>query len=360
MPRLLFALLLLILPSCSTIKFYAGGMAGQFDILTQHRPVEAVIKDPATTTTLRQRLQLTVEMRRFASETLGLPAAQVYDHYRDLQRPHVTWVVFAAPEFSTEPKTWSYPVLGKLEYRGFFNEPDARKLVAQLKHEGLDTAMGGVDAYSTLGYFRDPLLNTFILDPEPELAELLFHELTHRKLFLSGDTEFNEAFATATGQAGAKRWLRSQGKLKELAAYEKALQQQAVFTNEVLQTRAELKKLYASKRSVSSMREEKQRLLTSLKTRVISMPELASQKGYTNWVNQPINNARISAISAYELLSPAFTHLLEVECQGDFPTFFTQVHSMKSMSKTERRARLAKNVLRLPQPQFIAQPGSMR
>jgi predicted aminopeptidase len=340
MPRLLFVLLLLVLPSCSTIKFYAGGIAGQLEILRQQQPVAAVIKDPQTSDTLRQRLILTQQLRLFASETLGLPAANVYDHYRDLHRPHVTWVAFAAPEFSTEPKKWFYPVVGKLEYRGFFNEPDAKQFVSELKRQGMDTAMGGVDAYSTLGYFRDPLLNTFIMDPEAELAELLFHELTHRKLFLPGDTEFNEAFATATGQAGARRWLRSQGKLKALATYEKALEQQAVFTNEVLRTRTQLKKLYASKQSESSMREAKQRLMTSLKNRIKSMPELASQKGFSNWVTKPINNARINAISAYEMLSPAFTHLLETECKGDFPKFFAQVQTMKSLTKAERRARL--------------------
>ncbi len=343
MPRLLLALLLLILPACSTIKFYAGGIAGQLEIFRHQKPVDAVIKASSTSAVLRQRLLLTQELRRFASETLGLPASNVYDHYRDLQRPHVTWVVFAAPEFSTEPKKWFYPVLGKLEYRGFFNEPDAKKLVDQLKREGLDTAMGGVDAYSTLGYFRDPLLNTFIMDPEPELAELLFHELTHRKLFLSGDTEFNEAFATATGQAGARRWLRSQGKLQELATYEKALQQQALFVNEVLRTRSSLKQLYASKRPESVMREKKLQLMSDLQQRITAMPELASQKGYANWVTKPINNARINAISAYEMLNPAFTHLLEIECQGDFAKFFARVEAMKSLSKAQRRAQLARS-----------------
>ena len=343
MIRLLLAFLALLLPACSTVKFYAGGIAGQLEILRHQRPILSVINDMDTPDKLRQRLRLTQDIRAYAGDVLGLPAVKVYDHYRDLKRAHVTWVVFAAPEFSTEPKRWFYPVLGSLEYRGFFNEADAKELVTQLKTQGFDAAMGGVDAYSTLGYLRDPLLNTFIMDPEPQLAELLFHELTHRKLFLSGDTEFNEAFATATAQAGVRRWLKSQGRTADLARYETTLSQQASFVNEVLKTKQELAKLYAQNLPATTMRERKQQHTTALAQRIRALPELASQKGFVNWVNKPINNARLNAISAYESLSPAFTRLLEVECQGDFPTYFNKVANMKSMTKAERRQRLGLN-----------------
>ena len=333
------ALLTLTLSACSTAKFYRQAVAGQWRILADRKPVATLLADPLTDPRLRERLKLTQDLRTFAEQELNLPSGKAYATYTDLHRPHVAWVVFAAPEFSTKPYQWQYPIFGKLDYRGYFKEADARECLRSLKAQGLETAVGGVDAYSSLGYFNDPLLNTFIHDPEPDLAELLFHELTHRKVFLSGDTEFNEAFATATGQEGVRRWLRSRQRWDDLRKYEKSCEQERRFARALLETKRQLEEIYQQPLSKTLMRERKQSLLKALGNTIRHMPELAGHKGYAKWATQPINHARMNTVSAYHRLVPAFQHLLAI-CHGDLSLFYEKVAAMKSLSQPERRAAL--------------------
>ncbi len=334
------ALLALTLTSCSTAQFYHQAVAGQVQILAGRKPVATLLADPHTEPRLRDRLKLTQDLRAFAEKELGLPSGKAYATYTDLHRPHVAWVVVAAPEFSTRPYQWHYPILGKLDYRGYFKEADAKECARSLKARGLETAVGGVDAYSSLGYFNDPLLNTFIHDPDPDLAELLFHELTHRKVFLSGDTEFNEAFATATGQEGARRWLRSRQRWDDLRKYEKSCSQEQYFAEAVLETKRQLEEIYQQPLlSKSVMRQRKQALLKALGNTIRHMPELAGHKGYTKWATQPINHARMNTVSAYHRLVPAFQQLLAT-CHGDLARFYEKIAAMKSLSQAERRGAL--------------------
>lgn len=199
------------LVSCQTLGFYSQAIGGQMEILRKSRPIGPILKDPATDPVLRRQLASVEQIRTFACDHLELPGDESYGRYADLGREHVTWVLFAAPEFSLEPKTWWYPTLGRLDYRGFFREEDTEALAGQLRVEGLDVQVGGVDAYSTLGWFHDPVLNTFVHNTDIDLAELIFHELTHRKLFRGGDTMFNESLANAVAEEGVRRWLKHGG-----------------------------------------------------------------------------------------------------------------------------------------------------
>ena len=154
-------------------------------------------------------MQLVSKLRDFADRDLKLPVNGHYRKYVDVHRTFVVWNVEAAPEFSMEPKSWWYPLVGSLEYRGYFAESNARGYAARLKKKGYDVYVAGTTAYSTLGWFKDPILNTFVFQPEGELAETIFHEQGHQRVFAGGDTNFNEAFATTVGQEGARRWLRA-------------------------------------------------------------------------------------------------------------------------------------------------------
>ena len=325
----------LMLSACSTAKFYSQAVAGQWEILAGRQPVASLVADEKTPARLRQRLLLTQELRTFAEQHLQLPSAKAYATYTDLHRPHVVWVVFAAPEFSTQPYQWQYPILGKLDYRGFFKEADAKHCAQKLKTQGLDTVIGGVDAYSTLGFFNDPLLNTFIHDPETELAELLFHELTHRKIFLPGDTDFNEAFATATGQEGVRRWLRSKGAWTALRKYNRACEQEQIFAAAVLETKTALEKMYHQSLPLTAMRAHKHRMLQQLSVKIRHLPALANQEGYAQWASHPLNHARLNTVAAYQQLVPAFQRLL-AGCRGDLALYFQKVAAMKSLTKLQR------------------------
>ncbi|NNM30856.1 MAG: aminopeptidase, partial [Akkermansiaceae bacterium] len=217
------ALALLVLDGCETVQFYTQAAGGQAEILSRQKPIRTALQDGRTPPVVRERLALTAALRRFAREELALVPSVTYTTYADLGREHVVFVVFAAPEFSIEPKSWWYPVVGHQDYRGFFAEDDARRAARALRKDGYDVYVGGVDAYSTLGWFRDPVLNTFADYPELEYVELIFHELTHHKLYIKGHTDFNEAFATAVAREGVRRWLRARNEPGRLAAYERTL-----------------------------------------------------------------------------------------------------------------------------------------
>jgi predicted aminopeptidase len=325
------------LSACSTLRFYSQALNGQTEMMSKARPVAEVLKDPKTKPILKECLLSVAHILRYAEDELRLPAEGQYSRYADLGRRYAVWVVFAAPEFSVEPKTWNYPLIGQLAYRGFFQEALAKAEAENLNAEGYDVHIGGVEAYSTLGFLRDPLLNTFIHRDDAALAELLFHELTHQRLYLRGDTDFNEAFATAVGQEGARRWLRSQGRLKELAEYEKGLRVEHAFVALALQTREELKRCYATK---TDLKETKKAILEHFRQRAVALDrKQGSTMKIERWFAKPVNNARLATLSTYYELLPGFEALL-TQNGGDLEKFFKEVEAMKHLPHRVRTQRI--------------------
>src|SRR6266478_1705109 len=200
---------LLAVSGCQTLSFYKQAIKGQYQLLAHRQPIEKLIADPQTESRLKQKLELLQKLRAFADHDLKLPVDGHYSKYVDVHRPFVVWNVEAAPEFSMEPKSWWYPLVGSLEYRGYFSRSAAQHYAEKIRKKRYDVYIGGASSYSTLCWFKDPVLNTFIFDPEPDLAETIFHELGHQRVFARGDTDFNEAFATTVGQEGTRRWLRA-------------------------------------------------------------------------------------------------------------------------------------------------------
>src|SRR3954466_1892444 len=215
----LLALVVVAVSGCQTITFYSQALRGQYQIFAHEEATDKLLADPNTPERLKQRLEVLHALRTFAADDLNLPVDGHYRKYVDVQRPFVVWNVEAAAEFSLEPKSWWYPLVGRLDYRGYFSKPGATKYGTVLRKKGYDVYIGGVEAYSTLGWFKDPILNTFIFDPDAELAEIIFHELGHQRVFARGDTDFNEAFATTVGQEGARRWLLKKGDQDALETY---------------------------------------------------------------------------------------------------------------------------------------------
>lgn len=341
----LLAASLLCLAGCDTLGFYGQAVSGQLHILAQRRAIPALIDDAATPAALRGQLQLVQELRAFAASELSLPVGRQFSGYVDLQRPFVVWNVFAATEFSLEPLRWCFPVAGCVAYRGYFSEAAARRFAAALQEQGHEVYVGGVTAYSTLGWFADPVLNT-VLGREPwQLASLIFHELAHQVAYVPGDTMFNESFATTVEQAGLERWLQqTQDSAQALAVLQRAateLQRREQFVALVQAAVDDLRALYAAEQPGATLRRHKQARLQQLRA---DYRELRAQwggyAGYDAWFAQDLNNAQLLTVATYHAQVPAFRRLLQEDCAGDLPCFYARVQQLAAADATQRAAAL--------------------
>ena len=327
-PLLASAAALLLLSSCQTLQFYGQALGGQVEILRQSRPSEQVIADAETSPAVRRQLVAVEGIRKFASDFLSLPGHESYGKYADLGREHVVWVLYAAPEFSLKPKTWHYLAVGEMGYRGYFRKQETVDLSHELKAEGYDVFVGGVDAYSTLGWFHDPVLNTFVGYPDIDLAETIFHELTHRKVFRWGDTVFNESLANTVAEAGVKRWLKHHGRHAELRNYQGRLGRRREFYREIDRARSSLVVLYASGQPASVMREKKAAILVKLRDQFRDLRRRWGGRGLESWLREDINNGHIVSLNLYADQMPLFENLL-TECDNDLDLFFQKVTKLK-------------------------------
>lgn len=330
------------LTGCSTAGYYWQAASGHIGVLRRQVPIENVIASPETSPALREKLQQVQELRQFAQKNLHLPAGNHYTRYADLQRRFVVWNVHAAPEFSLEAHTWWYPLVGRLKYRGYFNENEAKALAAAMAAEGMDVYVAGIEAYSTLGLLRDPVLNTFVHHTASDLAEILFHELAHQKVFISGDTDFNEAFAVAVAQEGTRRWLQSKGGPEAIQEYEQDLLRERQFHEIVSKTCKELEDLYAT--HANETPEQKRALKNSILEGLRSAHQrLKTEWGGTSpfdpWFAKPLNNARLNTVATYYDLVPGFLGLLQEE-GGNLDRFFAMVQAMGKIPPKERRKTL--------------------
>lgn len=321
----LLAFAIVLFTGCRTVEFYSQAVAGQIGVLAKRRPIEKVAaetEDPA----LRERLELTRRLLDFARDELKMPSGGSYEVYADLGREHLVWVVYAAPELSLEPKDWWYPVVGRQDYRGYFREDMARAEAAQLEREEYEVWVNEVDAYSTLGWFRDPVLNTFVKREEVDFAELIFHELAHRKYYLRGNTPFNEGMAEAVAREGVRRWFRATGRDAWVQRYEARLGRFEQAREALEGTSDRLKQIYSGEFSETEKRRRKAAEYADLKRR---LKQLRGEwgGGLTSWIEDGVNNARLNSFTTYEAEVPTFTALLK-KCDGDFETFWKRVKQL--------------------------------
>ncbi len=313
--------LLGIATSCRTVHFYSQAVGGQYEILAKSRPNKEVLEDPESPPLLRRQIEAVEKIRQYASEYLLLPGDESYGRYADLGRKHVVWVLYAAPEFSLAPKKWFYPAIGEMDYRGYFREEDTAELASRLREERYDVLVDGVDAYSTLGWFHDPVLNTFVDYPDIDLADTIFHELTHRKVFRRGDTVFNESLASVVAEEGVKRWLKHQGRVKELRHYEGRLVRRREFYHEIEKAKVTLRKLYASGKPADQMRVEKEAVLRNLQDQFRELRRRWGGRGLESWLEGELNNGHLVSVDLYNRQMPVFQKLL-TDCGGDLNLFF--------------------------------------
>jgi predicted aminopeptidase len=329
------------LSGCATVGYYSQAVRGHLSLMAAARPISTWVEDQATPAPLKERLRRAREIRRFAVEALGLPDNPSYTTYADLKRPAAVWNVFATPELTLELKTWCYPVLGCASYRGFFERADADAMAAQLRAEGYDVNVAAVPAYSTLGWFDDPLLNTFINTPDSELARLIFHELAHQVVYARDDTMFNESFATAVEREGVRRWLAAHGDERQRAAYADHAQRREDFLGLLLSSRRRLAEVFASGASVQDKRTAKAAVLGELQEDYRRMRDerWGGFAGYDRFFAQPLTTAHLAAVGAYNDWVPAFEALL-ADAGGDLPQFYARVRELGALDKLARSDRL--------------------
>ncbi len=333
------------LGGCS-VGYLAQSVGGHLDLIQRSRPVAAVAADPATPADLRERLALSQRMREFAVRELKLPDNSSYRRFADLKRNAVVWNVVAAPELSLTLKTWCFPMMGCVGYRGYFDRAEADALAAQLKADGWEVSVYGVPAYSTLGWTNwlggDPLLNTFIGWPEGELARILFHELAHQVVYVSDDTMFNESYATAVERLGGKRWLDSQAGPAAREAYANLDARRRDFRALTLRHRQRLAELYANVQvDAAAKRQRKLELRLALNEdyEQLKRSRWGGFSGYDAWL-ATANNAAFGVQAAYDELVPGFEHLFEREGR-DFERFHAAVRKLAALPRDERRRQLS-------------------
>ena len=316
-------------------------VSGQMSVMSKSRPIPVVMADTATTAATRDRLGLATEAREFAIRELALPDGSSYRKYADLGRPYAVWNVVATPEFSVAPHRWCFPVAGCVAYRGYFKEASARSLALKLSMHGDDVAVGGVPTYSTLGHLPDPLFNTMIGWRESRFVGTIFHELAHERLYLTGDSEFNEAFASVVEDEGVRRWLASRGKTADFEAYRLSASREADFAALLRRARGRLAALYASGKPLEELRIDKQREFGRLKFEYEQLKKRwGGYAGYDAWFARPLNNAHLASIATYMDCMPGLRR--ELDAAGSLPEFYERAAALGQLKAQERHDRLCR------------------
>jgi len=330
--------MLLLLNGCTSVSYYGQLASGQLQLLRAREPVSEVIADPSRDQKLRAHLAQSQKARAFASEHLHLPDNKSYRLYADIGRPYVVWNVFVTPEFSLKPQNHCFPIAGCVAYRGYYSQSAARGEAAVQRLQGMDVSIGGVEAYSTLGWFNDPIISSMMGWGDERLATLIFHELAHQRIYVKDDTEFNESFASFVEQEGTRQWRASRGLAPDNGAQ---VQRRDQFTQLVLDTRTRLEQLYALPLSADHMRQRKAAEFERLRSeyRQLRDSQWAGDRRYDAWINAPMNNARLLPFGLYDQWVPGFAALFRQK-GGDWVRFYAAVERLGALPVGERKAAL--------------------
>jgi predicted aminopeptidase len=336
---LVVAVMLCLGAGCS-IGYYSQSISGHLGLMSSRVDIDDLLQDDKTPQDLKEKLRLVLEIRQFASDSLHLPNNDSYKSYVQLDRAHVVWNVVAAPEFSMDLEKWCFLIVGCVNYRGYFAEQDAQAFADKLRAEGKDVFVPGVDAYSTLGWFDDPMLSTLIKRSEPRLAGLIFHELAHQLLYIKNDSAFNESFAKTVEIEGVRRWMAHRGTPKLSKLYEVQKQRDQQFVALVKSTSEALKHLYSQDLPQDTMRQRKAEIFQSMQQHYGQLKaNWQGYKGYDRWFSKDLNNAKLGTVGIYRNLVPAFQALLQ-QNGGDLQAFYRATKKLSKLPKEQRSTEL--------------------
>lgn len=335
------ACVLLAAAGCAQLGYYMQAMQGQMTLMSEAKPIDQWLADPLVKDDLKGRLKRVREIRAYAARELGLPDNESYKNYADLKRKFVMWNVVATPELSVEPNQWCFPVAGCVDYRGYYNKEAAQAFADTLQRQGLDVRVSGVPAYSTLGWFNDPVLSTFIEYPEAELARLVFHELAHQIAYAPNDSQFNESFATTVEEVGVARWLAAQGDDAMRDNYQAYRQRKEDFLMLMTRHRQQLEENFSRTISDKEKRKRKREIFQSLQQEyeLVKQSRWNGYAGYDRWFSRTMSNADFALMATYHDLVPAFRNLLSEK--KTLPAFYQATREFARMEKPLRRKRLA-------------------
>ncbi|MCH9673377.1 MAG: aminopeptidase [Gammaproteobacteria bacterium] len=321
---------------CTSTQYLLQATRGHLAIMMSGTRVADIVSNPETPAGLAEKLRPAARMREFASAELGLPDNESYQTYVDLERDYVVWNVVAAPELSLTPKTWCFPIAGCVAYRGYFDRAAALAFADELRAEGYDVYSGPVRAYSTLGWFSDPLLNTMVDHSEDYTAGIIFHELTHQVVYIKDDSAFNEAFAIAVQREGVERWFRHTDRVEKLAGYRARLRRQEQFIALVLKARQRLGDIYGSGGERAAMRAAKVDAFEVLRRDYRKLKDSwGGAPGYDAWFQTDLNNAKLAAVATYFEKARGFQQLF-ADNDGDFARFYEAVRELGNAPRAER------------------------
>ncbi|MBI1890876.1 MAG: aminopeptidase [Burkholderiales bacterium] len=324
---------------CAQLGYYFQAAQGQLSLLSSAKPIDEWLADPGVGDTLKNKLTKTRDIRRFAAQELNLPDNGTFTTYADLKRPFVLWNVVATPELSLKPKLWCFPIAGCVNYRGYYNKEEAQAYAEELRNEHYDVQVSGVPAYSTLGWFSDPVLSTFIQYSEAELARLIFHELAHQVVYIPGDSSFNESFAVAVEEAGIEHWISQHGNDKLRASYREHQGRKRDFLSLLVKCRKHLEANYKSDSSDADKRKRKAEIFQAMVDGYHALKESwGGYSGYDRWFAEPLSNAHLALVATYHDYVPGFRALLAQE--KSYANFYSAVRALADLEPSARQDRL--------------------
>lgn len=335
--RLISILLIVVsLSGCASFNYYRQSIQGQFEVLQKRQDIGNILKENNISDSLRNKLNTVLLLRNFSTEQLGLPKNNSYLSYADLQRDYVIWNIFANEEFSLEPVNWCYLIVGCLSYRGYFSQSEAQQHAAELREQGYDIYLGGVSAYSTLGWFDDPVLNTMLRWSDVRLAAVMFHELAHQQLYIKNDTEFNEAYADAVAHIGVTKWLEQKHDKSLLKEYQESQYQENQFVDLIMHYKSILNDIYQSSENEVKKRKLKKDSLQKMRNEYFELSKTWERNPYNIWFSTEMNNAKFAAIVTYRKYVPAFLEIYE-KLKNDLPRFYSLSKSLSNCKPMKRK-----------------------
>jgi len=327
-----------LLAGCAADGYYRQSIGGHLQLMRDREEIATALANEETPEALRRRLELVEDLVAYATDRLALPDNGSYRSFVPIDGPYVVWNVVAAPALSLDPVRWCFPVAGCVAYRGYFDEAEAVAFAAGLRAEGYDVFVSGAEAYSTLGYFDDPVPTTILFDPDYALAATIFHELAHQRVYIEDDSTFNESYAMAVEQAAVEQWLGEYGNAAMRTAYCASEERYGEFLEIVLSARAELDGLYRSAASPGAKLAGKGAIFDGLRADYARLrASWGGYPGYDRWFAEDLNNAKLALLATYRDHIGAFETLL-AQSGGDWNAFHAAVEAISELPPNERAA----------------------